>query len=964
MIKRKLFFIIIMSLLLACSSGQEKEGQWSLDRVATMIDEGASVQLTLRGEPPLSLNWTSGNEAVARVNANGEVKGISSGDAWITARSPLTGAADSCLVTVGYLPRNPILPPSWELLIADGEPHVFDGRMYIFGSRDNYDGYGDDGKREWCSDNYHVIWSDDLLHWNDAGEALNLKDIPQEVKGDGIRLWAPDVFKDPITGKYHMLSCTNNGKVFILDGDCPEGPYVNARTVTLNGEELGHIDPGALVDDDGKVYLVLPEFIIAQLDPEDFSRIIPESVRDMKQYMPSDNEPFEGPSLRKRGDTYYYIYIQNHGKKADGWLPTRMAYLTADEPLGPYTYRGLIVTNQDYPYAGNIHGSFECFDGNWYVQYHRSIPGLTFTREACLDPLEFNPDGSIREVKMTSSGVRGAFLPGDRIDASSAVEYSTGRSGGLTELRRGKSPVVSFTSDGQWTLYRYVDFSRPLSRFTARVRSTAPGGLLEIRKASPGGSVIASIEIPDTGGEWEEISVPATAEVSGKDAVCLLAAHAPFQVESFLFSTHLPAGESGYNPICPMGVYMADPSAKVIDGKLYVACSLDLSPDYWCSHRHHMLSTGDMLHWTLHPDVFASRGVSDEVPYSDADLYAPDIAERGGKYYLYYDLSEWTEGVAVADSPVGPFRDGRLIEGIRGIDPCVFIDDDGEAYYFWDQFSAKGAKLNPDMTTLDMSTLHEGIVTEDRHFFHEGSFVFKRDGWYYYVYADISRQNMPTCLGYSMSRSVFGPYEYKGVIIDSGGCDPDVWNNHGSVVEFGGQWYVLYHRSTHHSSKLRKACIEPITFNADGTINEVEMTSQGAGKPIPATSVIDAARACLFNGGPHIRLETPDREILSGVVDGSKAAWKYVDFGPGITKMKIRVRTLAGGRIGVHQDQPFYGEIASFDVRSTKGEWVTLECDVKSYSEGPQALWFTFSGQKGAPSNQVWLLDIDWFKFE
>ncbi len=97
----------------------------------------------------------------------------------------------------------------------------------------------------------------------------------------------------------------------------------------------------------------------------------------------------------------------------------------------------------------------------------------------------------------------------------------------------------------------------------------------------------------------------------------------------------LVAGEFGYNPICPMGVYMADPSAKVIDGKLYVACSLDLTTDLWCTAYHHMLSTKDALHWDLHTNVFATKGPYDEVSYSDADLYAPDIAEKDGKYYLY-----------------------------------------------------------------------------------------------------------------------------------------------------------------------------------------------------------------------------------------------------------------------------------------------------------------------------------------
>ena len=424
--------------------------------------------------------------------------------------------------------------------------------------------------------------------------------------------------------------------------------------------------------------------------------------------------------------------------------------------------------------------------------------------------------------------------------------------------------------------------------------------------------------------------------------------------------------EGMYNPVCPMGVYMADPSAKVIDGKLYIACSLDETLDRWCSPYHHLLSTGDLRNWTLYTNVLASQGPWDAVSYSTADLYAPDIVEKDGKYYMYYDLSDWTEGVAFSDQPQGPFTGGVPIEGIRGIDPCVFIDDDGQAYYFWDQFSARGARLKPDMTSLDMSTLHEGIVTEKEHGFHEGSFVFKRDGWYYFVYADISRQNMPTCIGYSMSRNVFGPYEYKGVIVDSNGCDPGVWNNHGSVVEFNGQWYVLYHRSTHHSSKLRKACIEPITFNADGTINEVEMTSQGAGGPIPATDTVDAARACLVNGGPHVRLMEgkSDREILAGLVNGSKAAWKYIDFPEGIRKLTLRVRALDGGHIAVAQDQSFSGRIADVDVPSGKGEWITLECEVKDVKTGPHALWFMFSGKSGSWKSPVELSQIDWFRFE
>ena len=525
---------VLLAGMVACQQGPE--GTWNLDRAATMVDERNCFSLHVRGSMPDGLVWTSSNGRVAQVDGRGEVLALAKGDTWILAADPKTGAKDSCLVTVGYEAQNPILPPTWELYIADGEPHVFDGRMYIFGSRDNYDGLGEDGRWDWCSDNYHVLWSDDLKHWTDAGEALNLKDIPEEVKGGGIRLWAPDVFRDPKTGNYHMATCTNNGKVFLLDADRPEGPYTNARTITLNGQELGHIDPGILVDDDGKVYLALPKFIVAQLDPDDYARILPESVRDMTPFMPMDNEPFEGPSLRKRGDTYYYIYIQNTGKIAEnGAVPTRMAYLTAKHPLGPYTYQGLIVTNHNYPNAGNVHGSFEPFLGQYWLQYHKSVPGLRFTRVPNLEPMEFNEDGTIREVKMSTSGVRGAFGLGDRVQAGGAVEYSTGREPGMYQLKRGAYDFVSFQQDGQWACYRYFTIPEAAEELTVSVLTGAPDRRLEVRRGAPDGPVIGSATLPDTGWKWKRISLSVESGRMEKETLYLVADRAPFSVKDFYF---------------------------------------------------------------------------------------------------------------------------------------------------------------------------------------------------------------------------------------------------------------------------------------------------------------------------------------------------------------------------------------------------------------------------------------------
>ncbi len=134
------------------------------------------------------------------------------------------------------------------------------------------------------------------------------------------------------------------------------------------------------------------------------------------------------------------------------------------------------------------------------------------------------------------------------------------------------------------------------------------------------------------------------------------------------------------NPIVPPGVYIADPSAhQWKDGKMYVYGSKDIDPKKYCSANYDVLSSSDLISWSIHPKSFSSAGEGDQVPYSDADLWAPDCIEKDGKYYLYYCLSKGAnnEGVAISSSPIGPFINGEVIDGMRGIDPAVFIDDDG-----------------------------------------------------------------------------------------------------------------------------------------------------------------------------------------------------------------------------------------------------------------------------------------------
>lgn len=439
-----------------------------------------------------------------------------------------------------------------------------------------------------------------------------------------------------------------------------------------------------------------------------------------------------------------------------------------------------------------------------------------------------------------------------------------------------------------------------------------------------------------------------------------------FYLMKYLFHTILILAfcstASAQNPICPEGMYFADPSARVFDGKLYLYGSTDESCDYYCSWHHDVLSTANMNEWQIYRDVFASLGANDGVHYNNSLLFAPDCAERDGIYYLYYCQPdpENAEGVAVSESPGGPFTCAEpLNTGEHNeIDPAVFIDDDGTAYYLWGQFSLKMAKLETGMTDLDLSTVKDSVLTESGHFFHEGAYMAKRNGIYYIVYADISREDKPTCIGYATSRKPMGPYVYGGVIIDNDGCNPGNWNNHGSIIEFNDRWYVFYHRSTHGCKTMRKACVERISFMDDGSIPEVEMTSQGPGRPLEAKNRTDASRACLLHGNVRIIMEEDGNEILSSFQNGDAAIYKYIDFGNGAETVQIRIRTNNVARIVLSAGKPWEKRIAEYRTgpESVNGDWQLIEFPVKQL-EGKHALWIQCYGDEGD------LVDIDWFQF-
>jgi hypothetical protein len=439
------------------------------------------------------------------------------------------------------------------------------------------------------------------------------------------------------------------------------------------------------------------------------------------------------------------------------------------------------------------------------------------------------------------------------------------------------------------------------------------------------------------------------------------------KIQFILVLLLITGGLLAQNPICPIGTYIADPTARVwADGKMYIYGSTDDGVGHWCSYKHDVLHSADMKKWDMQLNVFSTKGENDQVKETDALLFAPDAMFRNNQYYMYFCTPDqkYSEGVATSKSPLGPFTNAKILNvgKYEEIDPTIFINDDGQAYYYWGQFTLKGAKMKPNMTELEESTITDNLINNKEHFFHEGSFVFKRNGIYYAFYAHEGRRdNRPTCLGYSTASSPLGPFTYRGIIIDNFGCDPESWNNHGSIAEFNGQWYVFYHRSSHGSKMMRRACVEPIFFNADGTIDEVEMTSQGAGKPLDATAKIEAERACFLSGYCRIELIEPGNEALRSIWNGDLAAYKYIDFGKGVSTFKIRAHSYNGGLINVRIGGSNGKIIATLNVPplSERSKFDEFSCPVAPV-KGVQALWLEFKGVEDGTK----LFDIDCLWFE
>ncbi|WP_229075830.1 glycoside hydrolase family 43 protein [Actinoplanes sp. DH11] len=295
------------------------------------------------------------------------------------------------------------------------------------------------------------------------------------------------------------------------------------------------------------------------------------------------------------------------------------------------------------------------------------------------------------------------------------------------------------------------------------------------------------------------------------------------------------------NPIIT-SVYTADPAPLVVGNTLYVYAGRDEAPagtNNFVMREWHVLSSGDAQTWTYH----GARASIATFPWAGADAWASEVEPRNGKYYWYTSVNGngpgWMNiGVAVGDSPLGPFTDakgGPLISdstansSALNIDPTVFVDDDGQAYLYWGGYWApRAVRLAANMVdTVGPVVTPQGLTN-----FWEAPWMFKRNGLYYMMYAANDTGGCVTntsfaCQRYATATSPLGPWTHRGVVLGQVSST----TNHAGVVQFGGQWYIVYHTADAPGGGnfRRSVAVDRLYFNADGTIQRVVPTTGGGG---------------------------------------------------------------------------------------------------------------------------------------
>lgn len=285
--------------------------------------------------------------------------------------------------------------------------------------------------------------------------------------------------------------------------------------------------------------------------------------------------------------------------------------------------------------------------------------------------------------------------------------------------------------------------------------------------------------------------------------------------------------------------WYADPEAHIYDNVywIYPTYSYPFSQQLFMD----AFSSPDLITWTKHSRVISQ----DSIRWLRNAMWAPSIIRANGKYYFFFGANNIQNndeyggiGVAVSDSPAGPFSDAlghplidKIVNGAQPIDQYVYRDDDGQYYMYYGGWGhCNVVRLTDDLLHLkpfDDGTYYKEVTPEH---YVEGSFMLKRKGKYYFMWSEGGWTGPDYCVAYAIADSPLGPFKRVGKILQQ---DPDVATGagHHSVIKGKGKdnYYIIYHRHPlgDKNGNHREVCIEHLIFEKDGTIRPVKLTTQG-----------------------------------------------------------------------------------------------------------------------------------------
>ncbi|WP_227256110.1 glycoside hydrolase family 43 protein [Pedobacter sp. MR2016-19] len=444
-----------------------------------------------------------------------------------------------------------------------------------------------------------------------------------------------------------------------------------------------------------------------------------------------------------------------------------------------------------------------------------------------------------------------------------------------------------------------------------------------------------------------------------------------FRIGASLLLSFITLGTLAQNPIIQTK-FTADPAPMVYKDTVYLYTSHDednagpgmgkfLMKDWL------LYTSTDMVNWTDHGAVASLKNFA--WGKQDNGAWAPQCIERNGKFYLYCPVQGSGIGVLVADSPYGPFKDPigkRLIDDDHlwnDIDPTVFIDDDGQAYLYWGNPNLWYVKLNKDMISYSGEIVkvkdvgkEKGQTKVDTYHYQEGPWTYKRNDHYYLAYASTC---CPEGIAYAMSKNATGSWDYKGYLMKpnekSSGNHPGIIDYKGKSYLFGFNFRLNFMITDKHHER-RSVCVEELSYNPDGTIQELPWWSETGVKQVGNLSPFKRTEAETINWAEGIKAEKDavnGRIFTTNKQEGAFIKIKGVDFKSGAKKFEASLTSLTGGgKLEIRIDDQNGRLIGTLPVKSKDITWETISCTLNQV-KGEHDLFLVF--KEG-------IFSLDWWK--